>query len=398
MADASPASDAPRQSWGVIAIFAVLVAVGAFVLNNDRTSGALMKWIQGTPLESRSLSQAELEAAGWSFPAWKLDEELVEEVLVVPRLSLTPSAGATFLEDGTGGGAVLLCHAAKWRAYDEHGQLTGKREVDGWGGELVRFEDADGQVYELEQRGEYMFSRATDVTCKRDGEVVWTRTCRSLDWKGSDPIHLEDGRALVLLHGYDDWLAVEPDGTVAWDRSEEFYASYGHSTHPDLPGIYLGWYGDLSWRRAKDGSQKGKDVDLPDVYVTGAAVLPGPTGQAFAFAVGSGMRERDGQGVILVVDDEDTPRWVAEAPTESLEVARLDVDDGPPLFVVATRTGDLVVIDAEGTVLHHRSLPQEPSEELGVAIYELDAGPLGPDHIGIAVTMLEWIAVYRIAR
>ena len=398
MVDASPATGAPRQSWGVVVCYLVFVVPGVLLLSGDGFRGWLVRQLEGVPPETESLARAGLEDAGWEFPAWNLDEGLLEEVVTYRRSGFLGPSGTTFLEDDEGGGELLLCFANEWRVFDQRGERGGVREVDGWGGELARLEGTDGASYVLEQRGDHSFAPATEVICRRDGEVVWRRKSRQLDWHGSDPIRLDDGRELALLFGFEDWLAVHPNGEVAWDRSGETYASYMHSTHPALPGRYLAVFGDLRWHRAADGSQIGGELDPSSMYAFNAVAVPGPLGEPLAFAVGAGQGEHVGRGVISVFDEAGEARWVANAPDTSFELARIDRADGSSLFVVAAKTGDLFVIDAEGTALHHRTLPQEPREDIGVAIYELDAGPLGADHIGIAVTMLEWIAVYRLPR
>lgn len=360
------------------------------------TNRLIQVWFRGSPPDTRCLERAELEQAGWNFPAWNLDETRLEQVDVVPCFGRSGPVGATFLEDGEGGGNLLLSFDGEWRAYDAQGDRVGTRDVKDFGGEAVRFEDADGTEYVLELRGEYSFSNDDVVQCLRDGEVLWHRRSRSTGWRGAGPIRLEDGRALVLLYDHDEWLALHPDGTIAWDRSRKRGSGDGHSTHPDLPGIYLSEYGDLEWRRTEDGTRVGPKLELGESFAYDAVAFPGAQGEPLAFSVGPAGGED--QGALLVVDDSDTIFWRATAPTPFMEVERIDRREGESLFVVTAKTGDLFVIDAEGTVLHHRTLPQKPNEQLGVAIYELDAGPLGPDHIGIAVTMLHWIAVYRLPR
>lgn len=370
----------------------------AIALSLGQGSERLRYWFSGGPPATHSATQAELEAVGWNFPAWDLDESRLEEVRVFSRSGRHGPNGATFLSGGEEGGELLLNYPGEWCRYDEHGEQVGERDVKGWGGEVERFEDADGTEYVLEQRGEHSFSEDQVVQCLRDGEVLWRRRSRSTGWQGAGPIRLEDGRALVLLYDHDEWLALHPDGTVAWDRSGDRGSGDRHSAHPALPGIYLSEHGNLGWHHSEHGGRIRNQLDTRGSYSYDAAAFAGPKGERLAFSVGTEIDGRASEGALLVVDEESRVRWSASAPTRDLEVERLDVDDGPPLFVVATDTGDLFVIDAEGTVLHHRTLPQEPREELGVAIYELDAGPLGPDHIGIAVTMLDWIAVYRLKR
>ena len=393
--DVTPARSLRQKALPWVAMFFGLVSIS---LNLGQGSERLRYWFSGGPPATHSSTRSELEAAGWSFPAWDLDESRLEEVRVFSRSGRHGPSGATFLSGGEGGGELLLSYPGEWCRYDEHGEYVGDRDVNGWGGEVERFEDADGTEYVLEQRGEHSFSEDQVVQCLRDGEVLWHRRSRSTGWQGAGPIRLEDGRALVLLYDHDEWLALQPDGAVAWDHSDEFNPMDRHSTHSGLPGVYLQQYGDLEWRRVESGMRVGSELELHDAYAYDALALAGPNGERLAFAVGPGGDRDEDEGALLVVDDSDTILWRAKAPTPFMNCERIDRADGSSLFVVVAKTGDLFVIDAEGTALHHRTLPQEPREDIGVAIYELDAGPLGADHIGIAVTMLEWIAVYRLPR
>ena len=390
---------ASQKMWIALKWFPVLVGVVATAFAYEHVA-AFLQEVRGVsePPPTESFDTAELEAAGWSFPAVELDETLLEEVLVVPKRGFDGPQGASFLGDGEGGGSLLIRTLRAWQIYDEDGQRAGSRPVKRFGGEVVRFEDADGTAYVLEQRGPHGFSCADEVVCLRDGEELWSRESSNLGWIGTDAIYTEDDRALVLLFGYDDWIALRPGGEVAWDRSDEFHAGYNHSTHPELPGIYLCNFGDVSWHRSEDGDLVGEELDLDDIYVFNAEALPGPSGERLAFVTGSGMRDRGDGGVVAVVDEEGVPRWSAVGPKTSIELARLDRGDASSLFVLATKTGDLFVVDGAGTLLHHRTLPQVPDEEIGVAIYDLDVGPFGADHYGIAVTMLHRIAVYRMER
>lgn len=355
----------------------------------------------GAPPEAQRFARPELEQVGWNFPAWDLDEALLEEVEVFASSAGWGPVAATFLVDGEGGGELLLCREDEWRTYDARGHRTGSREVRGWGGEVERFEAADGTVYLLEQRGPEARSRADEVDCRRDGEVLWSRRSRNLYWEVTVPIGLEDGRSLVLLSSKGDFLALWPNGDVAWNQSDRPRKPNRISTHPDLPGVFLGMYEKLEWHRAADAVQIGSELQLDDAYAIDAEAFPGASGERFAFVVGRRWRDGKGQGVMSVVDATGAARWVADGTQAcELEVERLDVADGPPLFVVASSKGDLFVVDSEGAVLHHRTLPRAPSQDDydDVIIRELDTGPLGPDHIGIAVTLSDWIAVYRIAR
>ncbi|MCA8981020.1 MAG: hypothetical protein H6831_00310 [Planctomycetes bacterium] len=398
MTDAPDVTPARRRRDVVLPLLGIFFGFSSIALHFGRRSEWVRARFQGDPPATHCGTRAELEAAGWEFPAWELDESLLEEVRVFPQSGKFGPTGATFLADGEGAGELLLSYPGEWCRYDAKGDRTGTRDVKGWGGEVERFEDADGVAYELELRGEDSWARSDEVVCRRGDEVLWRRRARKSGWKGAGPVRIDNGSHLVLCYGFEDWLALHPDGTVAWDRSAEFNPMDHHSTHPRLPGVYLKEYGDLEWRRAESGTRVGLELELDDVHAYDARALAGPNGDRLAFVVGPcGDRDERG-GALIVVDDSDTILWRGIASTPFMDLERIDCRDGESLFVVTAKTGDLFVVDAAGTVLHHRTLPQEPREDIGVAVYDLDTGPLGPDHIGIAVTLLDWIAVYRLRR
>jgi hypothetical protein len=346
------------------------------------------------PITVRFDSSQEFDERGFGFPRWELDDELLEEVVVLDGSGATGALEAAFLSDENGNGLVLASYPGVWRVLDEFGQPSGTRAVEGFGGGLQQFIDGDGTAYSLELRGDESFRRHTEVICRRGDEILWRRESRKLDWKGCDPIRLEDGRVLVLCHGFEDLVAIRPDGEAAWERDAERHASYGHRTHPDLPGVYLCCFGRVSWHRASDGDRIGAELEFDDLYVTSAEPFSDPEGERLAFVVGS----RGDRGGIAVIDSEGGLRWSSQTPENTLDLARLDRADGSSLFAVTTRGGNLFLIDGEGTVVHHRSLPQEPDPEIGVAVREITSGPLGDEHVGLAITFIQWVAVYRMRR
>ena len=381
------ASRLPWQMW-----LPSVIVCGVFILLLRPFWAA---WKQ-RPVVSHLSPTGALDERGYGFPAWSLDEELLEEFVVVDGRGADGAQDAAFLNDGDGHGVFLASYPGAWRALDEGGRpALDSHEVQGVGGDLQRFVDSDGMAYTLELRGDESWLRHEEVICRRGNEIQWRRKANKLEWHGCDPLRLEDGSVLVLCHGFEDFVAIRPGGEVAWDRSDEFHPSYGHRAHPALPGVYLCHFGDISWHRVSDGRQIGAVLKIDSLYITGAAAFVGPAGERLAFVVGMGEGDTGG---IAVIDADGELRWSAVTPGGSLEVIRVDREDGTALFAVTTNEGDLFLIDAEGTVLHQRSLPQKPDPKIGVAVYELNSGPLGKEHVGIAVCLLDWIAVYRLKR
>jgi hypothetical protein len=198
----------------------------------------------------------------------------------------------------------------------------------------------------------------------------------------------------MLLYDHDECLLLDLNGAgeELW-RTEAIIAE-GVRAHADLPGYFLTFHGDIEWLTT-DGCEVAKEgFKTPEVrYVREAEVYPAPDGTPRFLVAGS--RLDDWQGVEVSNLSAESV-WDARFHSDVAGLAMLEPAGGPRCFAVTTRNGDLLLFDEDGRLLHHRTLPQPPSSDIGVAVYSIDAGPFDDGSWGLAIEFLEWTVLYRL--
>jgi hypothetical protein len=126
--------------------------------------------------------------------------------------------------------------------------------------------------------------------------------------------------------------------------------------------------------------------------VTAGRLFPGRDGHPALLLAG---QSGDDPPLLVRADGEGHETWRAVLPSEAEEVAMLEPEEAPRLFVVTTAGGDLLVLGDDGTLYADERFPDAPDGGR-TSTYGLGAGEFRPGAWGVAVELLDRHLVYRL--
>lgn len=170
---------------------------------------------------------------------------------------------------------------------------------------------------------------------------------------------------------------------------------HGLRTSRHVPGILVRAGNDYQlFAHDRNGARELAHRTIPEFYVHDAIPCPCARGTAVLVAGIDHMIE----AIRLVyVDDGGSERWEAILPSAVEKMTSLGRvgDGGSWLFVIATKDGQMFVVDEHGTLHWRGTLPQQSPSPSGT--YSLRSGRIGAAGMYLAARLLNGVYVYAIA-
>ncbi len=249
----------------------------------------------------------------------------------------------------------------------QEGRLSGPRPLEGIRrkGSVPRVVNlgGDGDVRLVVPMSDRLSFGPTCAVCfGASGEELWSYQAPHAMLNGMAPLWSEScayGVALAV-GGATGIVALDADGDVLWDVPNQ-HVAYGVRSHRELPGLLLHVGGNLLLlEHSPSGAKKmdlgpfglGTESEESAIYATDALLFPGESEEPACIVVGTGAAPS-----MMRIDASPERRWKSVLPGDPAGLALVESQDGSRAIAVATREGDLFLVDTAGTLLWEGTVP-----------------------------------------
>ena len=192
-------------------------------------------------------------------------------------------------------------------------------------------------------------------------------------------------------------VAFDPDGHELF-RVPHKYVTYGLSSNPQLPDIWLHCGGSLELYdnrgQSSDDSPILQNMRAARFYASTAVLAADATRQPTIVAAGSGVRSVP---TIQCLDADLNVAWTATLPDRVTSLALLEPPGRAALCAATTAGGDLLVFDLDGGLHQRLAMPHKrPGRNDDVATYSISVGPLSDGGYGLAIGLLSSTLLYAV--
>ncbi|MDJ0523278.1 MAG: hypothetical protein QNJ90_14505 [Planctomycetota bacterium] len=224
-----------------------------------------------------------------------------------------------------------------------------------------------------------------------DGKERWTWRPQDSGPKSMAPLVDAEGVFGVALGagGDDGIVGLDLEGRPLWDVPRT-YVTYAVHTHAALPGwlLHVGGSYEL-YRHTRKSVELAYTSDRGKLatYAAHGLLLPDERGAPTVILAGESMRTSTPS--LQRIDAKGQRLWQAVLASEVEALALIEPKGLPPLLVVTTEGGRILIVGADGTLLADAALPEGHVMDDGrIATLALDAGPLDGKRHAAAVRLI----------